>query len=188
MVDLVGHLESTLGQIEAGWRIGQSGQQTAFQVARFAAGPVGLDSEARAFSTLGLSRHLLGNKNTDRTYRVELLALAQPDAPEAPIVSFLADVGEDMLRSHGALLHGAVIGARGPLFPGSAMTALYVAPPVYFPDSFSNFDDIVIAWLIPITGGEASFVSSRGWREFEDRLVEQDPDLTNFWRPEVRLV
>ncbi len=55
--------------------------------------------------------------------------------------------------------------------------------PVYFPDDFAvykgNDDQIVVAWLVPISSNEASYVRQHGWRAFEKRLVENDPDLTN---------
>lgn len=59
--------------------------------------------------------------------------------------------------------------------------------PVYFPDSFHTFDgvgdvSIIQAWLIPITFNEANFIKQNGWEEFEDMLVNVDPDLINFKR------
>ncbi|WP_432892874.1 hypothetical protein ACQPYH_18525 [Kribbella sp. CA-245084] len=40
----------------------------------------------------------------------------------------------------------------------------------------------MIAWLVPIFRSEARYVVSRGWEASEDRLVEQDPELTDFAR------
>jgi hypothetical protein len=66
------------------------------------------------------------------------------------------------------------------------MEAFYVTMPVYFPDDFATCDSpdgpIVIAWLVPIFPAEAKYVADHGWEAFEDRLVEQDPDLTEFTR------
>ena len=63
--------------------------------------------------------------------------------------------------------------------------------PAYFPDDFATFegghDPIVIAWLVPISRAEASFVAQRGWGAFEDVLVEQNPDLTDFYRGSTKL-
>lgn len=117
MTGLIEHMEGTLGPIECGWRVGEKGQPTSFQIVRYEPGSVGLDPRARAFSTLGLSRHLLGQGEDCRTLRLELLALAQRDVPDTAIVNFLADVGEEVARSHETLLRGDVIGPRGQLLP-----------------------------------------------------------------------
>lgn len=66
------------------------------------------------------------------------------------------------------------------------MAAFYVAMPAYFPDEFATCQSpdgpIVIAWLVPISASEAQYVARSGWSAFEDRLVGQDPDLTDFTR------
>ena len=67
------------------------------------------------------------------------------------------------------------------------MEAMYVAIPVYLPDDFAVYDDeqIVIAWLVPISPSEADFVKSHGWGVFEKCLVKADPDLTDIFRPSL---
>lgn len=96
-----------------------------------------------------------------------------------------------VLKTHQALLRGSVIGPAGALVPGSELTALYVTMPSYFPVDFATYPsddgDIAIAWLVPITSNEANFVAKYGWDPFEDALVEQDPDLVDFHRPEMEL-
>lgn len=84
-----------------------------------------------------------------------------------------------------------MIGPAGALVPGSGLTALYVTMPSYFPRDFATFSgdhgEVVIAWLVPISDREADYLSTHGWDAFEDRLVEQDPDLVNFHRPTMIL-
>jgi hypothetical protein len=50
--------------------------------------------------------------------------------------------------------------------------AFYAAIPVYFPDGFANYReedrDVVMVWLVPISGTEAEFVHEHGWNRFED--------------------
>jgi hypothetical protein len=57
---------------------------------------------------------------------------------------------------------------------------------VYFPDDFAVYEhdgaEIVVTWLVPISAGEVRYVREHGWRAFEDRLAESDPDLTNVFR------
>jgi Suppressor of fused protein (SUFU). len=46
---------------------------------------------------------------------------------------------------------------------------------------------VVVAWLIPISVREARYVAEHGWSDFEDRLVEADPDLTDIYRESLPL-
>jgi len=68
---------------------------------------------------------------------------------------------------------------------GSVLMSL-TAIPVYFPDGFANYReedrDVVMVWLVPISGTEAAFVHDHGWDRFEDELVKADPDLTDLTR------
>lgn len=61
----------------------------------------------------------------------------------------------------------------------SKMEALYAAIPVYLPNDFGQFDDVVITWLVPVSRSEAEFVAARGWPAFEERMIDVDPDLTD---------
>ncbi len=98
----------------------------------------------------------------------------------------LQQIGMEALAADRPLLRGDVIGPRGELFAGSGLEAVYVAIPVYLPDEFAVCDEdgteIVIAWLVPISSSETQYVREHGWRAFEDRLVESDPDLTDVFR------
>jgi Suppressor of fused protein (SUFU) len=71
------------------------------------------------------------------------------------------------------------------------MEALYVTLPVYFPNEFFTSEEeshtVVIAWLVPISASEAHYIVHHGWADFEDRLAEQDPDLTDFGRQPILL-
>lgn len=80
---------------------------------------------------------------------------------------------------------GNVIGPRGALQAGASVSALYVALPVYLPDSFhvlAGPEPIVFAWLVPITKSEADFVRAHGRDEFETALEAADPDLLDVSR------
>lgn len=65
---------------------------------------------------------------------------------------------------------------------------MYATAPVYFPDSFHEFEvgdgdvPIIQVWMVPITEQEAKFVLKNGWSKFEDLLEEIDPDLIDFHR------
>lgn len=185
---LVEHLERFLGPLQLGWAVDADGFKMPFQVVRFEKGS---GPGTISLATLGLGRHLLTSPTSGREIRHELLILAMKGMESGAIPSLLHQVGSAALRGHRALLRGDVIGPHGPLVAGSSMEALYVTAPVYFPDEFATYADaegpVVIAWLVPISASEADYVARHGWSAFEDRLVEQDPDLTDFARQAMRL-
>jgi hypothetical protein len=179
MRTIIDHLEQTLGRIIEGWASDADGRKLPIQIALFPRGPA---EGTRALATIGLSKHKLLMGDTGRTVRQELvIAFREEDGPRN-LPGVMQQVAMAALDQGRAYLRGDVIGPRGPLFAGSSYEALYVAIPVYFPDSFHQFqpeagDAIVLAWLVPITHGEAHLVQRRGWSFFEDQLEAQDPDL-----------
>jgi hypothetical protein len=54
-----------------------------------------------------------------------------------------------------------------------------------------SFDDsdpqTLFALLIPVTHDEIHFIWDHGWSAFEDRLVEQDPDVWDLERASINL-
>lgn len=183
MPGLIEHLEKYLGRIDAGWSEDDSGTSQPFQVARFAGGMI---LDAVSFSTVGLSKYPLSSRRTGRGIRHELVMCVKDVLRDGPVPGLLQQAGNESLASGRPYLRGDVIGPRGGLFPRSELTALYVALPVYFPDDFAvafeNEAEIAIAWLVPISTGEADFVASHGWQAFEDLLTREDPDLLDVYR------
>jgi hypothetical protein len=181
-VSLVEHLERYLGEIEAGWSRDADGDELPFQVVRL---PKGSGQGTVSFATLGLSRHPLRSAS-GKEIRQELLMIVPDRLRDGPIPALLQQIGTEMLTAASPLLRGEVIGPRGELVAGSSMEAIYVAIPVYFPDDFAVYEQdgagIVVTWLVPISAGEVRYVREHGWRAFEDRLAESDPDLTNVFR------
>jgi hypothetical protein len=106
------------------------------------------------------------------------------------VPSVLQQVGAELSRERRALLRGDVLGPRGPIFPKRELTALYGAIPVYFPESMQSVvvrmgEETVFVWLVPLHSNEAAAIVRKGWREFEERLAEVDPDLNDLDRPSV---
>ncbi len=172
MPGLTEYLERYLGEIQEGWTRDVDGNNMPFQILRFGRGS---GPGTLSFSTLGLSAYGLQSPTTGREIRHELLMIVPESFASGPVPGLLQQVGIEALTSGRALLRGDVIGSRGPLVRGSAMEALYVGMPVYLPDDFATYvsDDLsaVIAWLIPISQHEASYVaredgsrSRTGWQ------------------------
>lgn len=173
---LAEHLERFLGQIDVGWSRDADGFELPFQVVRFAPGTL---SGCVALSTLGLSSTALTSRGSGKAIRQELMMIVPERLREGPVPGLLQQVGLDVLASGSALLRGDVFGPLGSLFAMSKMEALYAAIPVYLPNDFGQFDDVVITWLVPVSRSEAEFVAARGWPAFEERMIDVDPDLTD---------
>jgi len=181
-VSLIDHPEHYLGEIEAGWSQNADGNKMPFQVARF---PWGSGSATVSFATVGLSRHPL-RSGSGKDIRHELLMIVPDGLRDGPIPGLLQQIGTEALAADKPLLRGDVIGPRGELIAGSMMEAVYAAIPVYLPDDFAVYkgegEQVAVVWLVPISAREARYVKTRGWNEFEDLLVENDPDLTDVFR------
>jgi hypothetical protein len=176
------HLESFCGPIVEGWRTDPDGKKMPCTVARFERGP---SQGSVTFATLGLNSYRLKSATSQKLIRHELVMLARKDAIPGNLPALLHQVSAEAVSRGRAYLRGEVIGPRNPLFTGTALTALYVAIPVYFPDEFNSVDGVVFVWLIPITTREAAFVSAEGWSRFEDILVRENADLLDLNRPSV---
>jgi hypothetical protein len=179
-------LESHLGSIVHGYT--DDGENLPFHVVKFKGGPF---PNTVTYSTLGLSHHNLVKRNSEKTIKHELFIVADSGFDEKEIVGALKRLGKEVLETHRPYLRGQVIGPRGTLFRGTKLEALYASVPVYFPDSFFEFEvenensSIAQVWLVPVTAREAAFVAQNGWSLFEDLLTEADPDLINFKRDSI---
>lgn len=186
---LIEHLEARLGLVTGGWSKDADGRPWPFRVAAFAGGAL---PGVRSFSTIGLSKDDLVSPRSGRKLRLELLAGERGGPGTDFLPGLVGQVAEEVVTSGRAVLRGDVIGPRGPLVPGSRMEAWYAASPVYYDDDFAGVDlddghRAAIVWLAPISRCEAEFVSTNGWRAFEDELIKDDPDLLDLHRPELSL-
>ncbi len=178
------HLEAFLGTIRGGWSKDADGRKVPFSVAEFPNGP---RPGMVTFSTLGLSKIPL-HAQTEFTHVYEELVIVVPDSLRVgPVPGILQDIGREAIAQGRAVLRGDVIGPRGPLFSSdSQLEAFYAANPLCFPDEFANYRegdrDVVLVWLIPISGKEADFVRAHGRSRFEDEVVKAAVDLTDLRR------
>jgi hypothetical protein len=187
MTGVIEHLESFCGPIVEGWRLDPDGKQMPFQVVRLERGHI---AGTVAFSTLGLSNYPLRSATSPQVIRHELLMLARRDSASSNLPAVLHQVGAEALARESAYLRGEIIGPRGMLFTGSALEALFVSAPVYFPKEFfgtstQKIGRVIFAWLVPITTKEAGFVTTNGWSKFEDLLSQRQPDLLDYQRHSI---
>lgn len=179
--DLIDHFEATLGRLDAGWHEDPDGIPMGFQIARFPQCRFGT-----AFATLGLSRHALHVPETGVGIRLELLMVVPHSLADGPVPGVMQQVADQVLAEHHALLRGDVLGPRGQVLPGSNLEGLYVTWPAYFPEQFAQCQEddytVTLAWLVPVSRSEISYVRSAGWQAFEAAIVEQDPDLIDVSR------
>lgn len=69
----------------------------------------------------------------------------------------------------------------------SASDAFYTSIPITLPEEFRTYtfdhgDQMIFAWMIPITKPEAAYVRSKGWEKFERLLEAQNADLVDLDR------
>lgn len=187
-VTLIEHIESFLGGIDAGWSEGVDGQKMDFQVVRC---PMGVSVDTVAFLTLGLSCHRLTSRVSGKVIHHELLMVVSGHLHTGYVPGLLQQVAAEQLLAGEALVRGQVLAPRGALVEGSELEAIYVGVPVCLPDEFGTYrgtnEDVIFAWLIPISKSEAQYVDAYGWVGFEDRLVEANPDLTDMFRRPLQI-
>ncbi|KOP69422.1 hypothetical protein AMS59_23395 [Lysinibacillus sp. FJAT-14745] len=187
MHNYIEFLEGHLGEIEYGWDKDSEGNILPFQIVKYKKGPF---SGTVTYSTLGLSKQNLVSPISKKEIRQELFFVSYANFGDKNIPGILQHVGLQAINNNVAILRGDVIGPYGRLFEHSSLEALYVSIPVYFPEIFQTFKvdgdlPIIQTWLFPITFDEAKFIMENGWDEFENRLVELDPDLVDFKRQNI---
>src|SRR6266568_8796130 len=158
----IDHIEKYLGVIQHGWKASPDGKPMDFQVIECLGGQV---TDARVFCTLGLSDFPLRSAVSEKLIRHELLIAAPESFGERNIPALLQQLGSDALKRESAYLCREVIERSNPIFSGKPFCAFYTAIPVILPKEFrtytdSNGDEIVFAWMVPITKLEASYVRS----------------------------
>jgi hypothetical protein len=177
------HLELYLGEMSGGVAVHPRAANIHLQVARFDKALPG----AAVFATLGLSHLRLHSAGSGKVIRQELVMGIGSVSAQALVPGIIEQVADRALATGHALLRGEVIGPWGPIFPGSKVSALYVAPPPYLPDGFAickaPFGEIVFAWLLPVYENEAEWIRKNGWRAFESLIVEGRPALLDPDRP-----
>lgn len=181
------HLETHLGTVAVGWTRNADGVPMPFDVLRFDRAP---SPRTVSFVTVGLSDHPLRSPRSGREIRHEFIMTCRDTQKDINIPALLQQVGAETSRKGRAPLRGDVIGPRGPLFVGRQMTALYVAIPIYFPDSMHSMvsaggAETIFIWLVPVYDSEATLIATKGWETFERQLAALDPDVTDLDRPAI---
>lgn len=184
MNGLVEHFERHLGPIQHGWSSNAEGLAVPFQIIQLGGGTI---EGVQTLVTLGLSNFPLCVGGTSRRLRQELMFMFRESEGPRTLPALLQQVAGEALERDQAYSVGEVIGPRNDLSAGSSLSALYVAMPVYLPDSFHVHESpalgsVVVGWLVPITSSEAAYVRVHGAPTFDHELARHDPDLLDFRR------
>jgi hypothetical protein len=106
-----------------------------------------------------------------------------PKYPKDQLASFLTTFADFIRSRNQALRRGDVVGPSRPIITGVRASAIYASLPAVFEHTFATYrgtePPTVVAWLVPLVGGEAGFIKERGWEQFED-LLEAREDV-DFW-------
>lgn len=166
------HLEYYLGRITHGIK---SGNNNKVNTVIFRNTP---ENKLTTYATLGLSKHCVNYKS-----RFELIFVSSSNEEELNLANMLIWLADFIIEQHRPILCGEVIYLPETISPESAMDALYVSCPFYFPDDFQVLEaednDVVFPLLIPVYKSEAKNISQNGWSKFEQFLV--DNDIDNLW-------
>jgi hypothetical protein len=180
---LIRHLEDHLGRITRGWRTGEHGGPLPFDVVELERSPL---AGVKVLSTVGLSKTPLCVAGATKHLRQEYVAMFRESDGARNMPALLQQIGTEALAKGRGHMIGDVLGPRGPLRAGATVSALYVAMPVYLPESFASCREgdeaIVFAWLVPITAAEAHYIREHGSHAFEDLMERLDPDVLDLER------
>lgn len=182
-MDIVGHIETFLGEISQGWKDWNASND--IQVVCFRDKP---RQSVDTFSTLGMSNHIL-NLPGERKVRQELVLPVSGATSSSTIVSYLLFVSDVAINCHRALLRGQVIRLPKEAMETLGFEAVYCAMPVFLADNFATFDGTnpptVIVWVLPIHRTEADYIDRYSWDRFEHVLEGHDPDLFSLQRKPI---
>ncbi len=138
-------------------------------------------------ATLGVSHTVLALSGT-REVRQELMLGCRATELDN-VEKLLIHVADLVLQSGRAILRGEVIPLGDPVAKDSALSSLYAAIPVLYPDELATLEDssppTVVVWLLPVSAAEASFVRASGWSDFEDKLASAYVDLFDLKRRSI---
>ncbi|HXK33488.1 MAG TPA: suppressor of fused domain protein [Dehalococcoidia bacterium] len=176
-MSLPDHLESLLGPISSGMRLGESaGLQ--INLAVFRGTPV---PGASTYVTLGLSSIPALHASWGHT---ELMLAIRGNSADAAAGATARELVAGILRMGVPPRRGEVMELNPAVFPpASSMRGVYFTWPVYHDDRLATCVDaalgrtIVIAWAVPVTGRELAYIKDNGWEAFENLLEARDPDL-----------
>ncbi|GAA3905095.1 suppressor of fused domain protein [Streptomyces lannensis] len=188
-MNLIEHMESRLGRLAEGWSVDPDSNPMPFQLGRFQDGTL---PGVVTYATIGLGKHALTSRTSGRGIHQELLLSVRSENASGVFPALIHQLAMGLLEHGDAILRGDVIGPRGAIIPESSLEAFYAAIPVYYDDAFAAVDlesgsRTVMVWMVPIGKSEAAFVAKAGWAAFESKLAEQDPDLLDLKRSEIRL-
>jgi hypothetical protein len=143
-------------------------------------------ANALTIATVGLSGHVLEQPGMP-PIRQELVWMSWKRFRSTAVLSVLEDMAETAIDRRVGYRRGEWRDFGTPVVPESPMTALYLAVPVYLPDSFHILngvyeEPVATMWALPISASEARYCEEHGWDAFEDRLTEADPDLLDLDR------
>lgn len=185
-MNLIDHFERRLGRISGGMAQKIDGVQIVhYEGGRF--------RDVESWSTLGMSRHVLTARDSEKPYVLEIFLAARklPGQLTADLGRCVEWVARKMIGEHQARLRGDVQKLPFTIGQASVLDHVYFANPVYYDEGFfsagleSGGQTAGIVWLIPIGPREAAYVREHGWRAFEEKLERVDPDLFDLARNEM---
>ena len=182
---IISHFHKHIGPTKRTWTLGADQEPLSVPLAEFD-GPF---PGALTIATMGLSGHVLEQPGM-APIRQELMWMSWKRFRSTAVLSVLEDMADTAIERRVGYKRGEWRDFGAPVVPESQMTALYLAVPVYLPDSFHILDGVyaeplAAMWVLPVFASESRYCKEHGWDAFEDRLSEADPDLLDLERPPI---
>src|SRR4051794_13670074 len=128
---LVDHMEKYLETIQRGWKASPDGYPMKFQIVECLGGRI---SQARVFSTLGLSDFPLRSSVSEKTIRQELLIAVPESFGRRNIPPVLQQLGSTAIDRGFAFLRGEVVERSNPIVSGKPFYGFYTSIPITLPE------------------------------------------------------
>ncbi|MCT4796693.1 suppressor of fused domain protein [Exiguobacterium alkaliphilum] len=175
------HLESHCGEFTNQFETDDLLEQ-AVQFLQFNDSPT---TDSYTISTLGLHWHTLQNEDGTQTHQELLLSFKQKRSYE-DVLELLWQLTTHALETHHAFKLGEYFELPPNVFKRLNFSAIYVAKPFYFDESFHAYEGdeqtVVPFWFIPIFPSEEAFIEANGVERFNEVLYKTDDALLDLKR------
>ncbi len=142
-------------------------------------------TDSYTISTLGLHWHTLQNEDGTQTHQELLLSFKQKRSYE-DVLELLWQLTTHALETHHAFKLGEYFELPPNVFKRLNFSAIYVAKPFYFDESFHAYEGdeqtVVPFWFIPIFPSEEAFIEANGVERFNEVLYKTDDALLDLKR------
>lgn len=181
-MNLIEHIETTLGQIQRGWEVTCLGFD--FQIVKIRNRDF---EEVITYMTLGFSDLILKLSESKDVRQELIFSIYEEDQEKEDLVlESIMEIATSILDNNAAILRGDVVQLHRANNP---MYGLYATSPSFVNGDFAVFDHslppTVMVWLFPVFQKEHILIQNSDWNTFESLLEKNHTDALDFDRPSI---